>query len=108
MNKILLDVKPFQETLNADMCGPASLKIVLEYYGINKSEDELARLCKFKEGLGVDDEGIKSAAEKLGFKATIKNNSSFEDIEKWLKREVPVIVNWFTKGRTDYGDSNAY
>ena len=50
MKKILLDVKPFQETLNADMCGPASLKIVLEYYGVNKSEDELAQLCKFKKG----------------------------------------------------------
>lgn len=105
MNKILLDVKPFQETLNADMCGPASLKIVLEYYGINKSENELAELCKFKKGLGVDDKGIKSAAEKFGFKVKIKNNSSFKDIEKWLKKEVPVMVNWFTKGRTDYGDS---
>ncbi|MCX6718408.1 MAG: cysteine peptidase family C39 domain-containing protein [Candidatus Staskawiczbacteria bacterium] len=106
MNKILLDVKPFQETLNADMCGPASLKIVLEYYGINKSEDELAELCRFKKGLGVDDKGIKSAAEKLGLKVKIENNSNFKDIEKWLKKEVPVIVNWFTKGRTDYGDSS--
>src|SRR3989344_7016849 len=106
MNKILLDVKPFQETLNADMCGPASLKIVLEHYGINKSEDELVQLCKFKKGLGVDDKGIKTAAEKLGFKAVIKNNSSFKDIEKWLKKEVPVIVDWFTRGRTDYRDSS--
>jgi len=106
MNKILLDVKPFQETLNADMCGPASLKIVLEYYGINKSEDELIQLCKFKKGLGVDDKGIKTVAEKFGLKAVIKNNSSFKDIEKWLTRGTPVIVNWFTRGRTDYGDSS--
>ncbi|MCX6719656.1 MAG: C39 family peptidase [Candidatus Staskawiczbacteria bacterium] len=106
MNKILLDVKPFQETLNADMCGPASLKIVLEYYGINKSEDELIQLCKFKKGLGVDDKGIKTAAEKFGLKAVIKNNSSFKDVEKWLTRGTPVIVNWFTRGRTDYGDSS--
>src|SRR3989344_8651675 len=88
------------------MCGPASLKIVLEYYGINKSEDELSQLCKFKKGLGVDDKGIKSATEKLGLKAVIKNNSSFKDIEKWLKKEVPVIVDWFTRGRTDYRDSS--
>jgi len=106
MNKILLDVKPFQETLNADMCGPASLKIVLEYYVINKSEEELVQLFKFKKGLGVDDGGIKNAAEKLGLKAVIKNNCSFKDIEKWLKKEVPVIVDWFTRGRTDYGDSS--
>jgi len=106
MNKILLDVKPFQETLNTDMCGSASLKIVLEYYGVSKSEDELAQLCKFKKGLGVDDKGIKSAAERLGFKVKIKNSSNFKDIERWLKKEVPVIVDWFTKGRTDYGDSS--
>ena len=105
MKKILLDVKPFQETLNADMCGPASLKIVLEYYGVNKSEDELAQLCKFKKGLGVDDRGIKTAAEKLGLRVVIKNNSSFKDIEKWFKKEVPVIVDWFTRGRNDYPES---
>ena len=106
MNKILLDVKPFQETLNADMCGQASLKIVLEYYGIKKPEDEIVQLCKFKKGLGIDDKGIKAVAEKLGLKAVIKNSSSFKDIEKWLTRGTPVIVNWFTRGRTDYGDSS--
>jgi predicted double-glycine peptidase len=106
MKKILLDVKPFQETLNADMCGPASLKIVLEYYGVNKSEDELAKIAGHKKGLGIDDKGIKKVAERLGFKAKIKNNSSFKDMEKWLKKDVPVIVDWFTKGRTDYGDSS--
>ena len=106
MNKILLDIKPFQETLNADMCGPASLKIVLEYYGINKSEEELVQLFKIKKGLGVDDKGIKTAVGKIGLKAVIKNNSSFKDIEKWLKKDVPVMVDWFTRGRTDYGDSS--
>jgi ABC-type bacteriocin/lantibiotic exporter with double-glycine peptidase domain len=100
-----LNVKPFQETLHADMCGPASLKIILEYYGISKSEKELADLCNLVPGLGVDDKSIKSAAEKLGFKVEIKNESSFEDIEEWLKKGMPVIVDWFTRGRQDYNDS---
>ena len=106
MKKILLDVKPFQETLGADMCGPASLKIVLEYYGVNKSEEELAGLCKVKKGLGTDDKSIKKAAEKIGFKVKIKNNSNFKDIENWLKKDVPVMVDWFTKGRVYCGDSS--
>jgi hypothetical protein len=42
MNKIILKVKPFQETLYADMCGPASLKIVLDYCVVSKTEKELA------------------------------------------------------------------
>lgn len=105
MNKILLDVKPFQETLRADMCGPASLKIVLDFYGLNKTEKKLAEIAGFKKGLGIDDEGIKRTAESLGFMVEIKDESTFDDIEEWIKKGVPVIVDWFTRGRNDYPES---
>jgi len=101
----LLPVKSFQETLHAGMCGPASLKMVLAYYGLEKTEEELAKLCNTDSGLGTSDEGIKRAAETLGFKVEIKNNSTFDDIRSWLDKKVPVIVNWFTRGRIDYPDS---
>jgi len=87
------------------MCGPASLKIVMDHYGVNKSEKELAELTKLVPGLGVDDKSIADAAKALGFKVEIRNESNFEDIEKWLDKDVPVIVNWFTRGRQDYNDS---
>ena len=105
MKKISLDVKPFQETLHADMCGPASLKIVLDYYGLDKTEKELADLLVIVPGIGVDDMSIKRGAESLGFKVEIENESSFESIAKWLQKGVPVIVDWFTRGRSDYNDS---
>ena len=101
----MLRLKSFQETLYTSMCGPASLKIVLDYYGIEKSEKELAKLCKVDKNLGTNDGDIKRVAEKLGFKVVIKNNSSFKDIEKWLDKKVPVIVDWFTKGRPEYSES---
>lgn len=104
--KKMLNVKPFQETLNAGMCGPASLKILLSYYGVEKDEKELAKLCRTKKDLGADDQGIKKAAESLGFKVKIKNNSSFKDIGRWIDRGVPVIANWFTRGRADYTDTD--
>lgn len=66
-----LPVQPFQETLYAGMCGPASLKMVLGYYGVEKSEAELAKLCGTDPDLGTDDIGIKRAAEGLGFNAEI-------------------------------------
>ena len=105
MEKDLLPVKPFQETLFKSMCGPASLKMVFDYYGIEKSEQEIAKLAGTTDELGTDDQGIKKAAEELGFKVEIKNNSTFEDIQEWLDKKVPVIVNWFTRGRADYEDS---
>lgn len=87
------------------MCGPASLKMVFHYYGIEKSEQEIAEMCNVDEDLGTNDTTIQRVAEELGFKVKIKNNSTFEDIRAWLDEKVPVIVNWFTRGRSDYDDS---
>lgn len=84
------------------MCGPASLKMVLAYYGVEKAEAELAKLCGTDPNLGTNDIGIKKAAEGLGLNAETYNNSTFGDIQKWLDKKVPVIVNWFTRGRVDY------
>lgn len=102
----LLNVKPFQETLHSGLCGPASLKMVLSYYGVEKTEKELAELCQTDSELGTDAHQIKLAAENLGFKAEIKNYSTFDDIQRWLDKKVPVIANWFSRGRTDYDDSS--
>ena len=101
----LLPVKPFQETLHGGYCGAASLKIVMDYYGVEKDEDEIAERCGRDPEMGTDDISIKKAAESYGFKVEIQNEASFEDIQRWLDKKVPVIVNWFTKGRPDYDDS---
>jgi len=97
-----LDIRPFQETLGGGYCGPASLKMIMDYYGVEKSEEELAVMCNRDPDLGVDDKAIKKTAEKLGFKVEIQNHSSLDHISEWLNKKTPVIVNWFTKGRCDY------
>ena len=97
----MLDVRSFQETLNSGMCGPASLKMVLSYYRVEKTEKELAELCQAGADLGTDVASLKRAAESLGFNVDIKNQSTFDDIQEWLNKKVPVIANWFSKGRSD-------
>jgi predicted double-glycine peptidase len=103
--KKFIKIKPFQETLHMSMCGPASLKIVLRYYGIDKSEKQLAKMLNWTKKMGINDEDTVRVAKKLGFKVRMKRNSNFSDLEKWLDRKVPVIVDWFTRGRSDYPDS---
>lgn len=103
--KQLLRVKPFQETLNGGYCGPASLKMVFAFYGVEKSEEELAEACGRDEKLGTTAESIVQAAEAYGFVATVKNEATYGDIKSWLDKDVPVIVDWFTRGRADYDDS---
>ena len=101
----LLPVKPFQETRPGGYCGPASLKMVLGYYGVDKSEKELALRCGHDPERGTDNEAIRRAAESYGFKAEIQKEASFNDIQRWLDKRVPVIVDWFTGGRADRDDS---
>lgn len=45
------------------------------------------------------------AAESLGFRAEVQSESTFDDIRGWLDKGVPVLVNWFSRGRVDYGVS---
>ncbi len=88
------------------MCGPASLKIVLAYYGIQATEKTIAKCMGTIKKLGSNDKGIVRAVKHFGLHAEVKNRSSLHDIEKWLQKGIPVIVNWFTRGRPDYSDSN--
>lgn len=106
MNKtlIMLPVKSFQETLHGSFCGPASLKMVLGYYGVEESEKELAKLTNKDDNLGISSQDIKKAAESFGFKVEIKDFATYADIQQWLDKGVPIIVNWFSRGRYDYDE----
>jgi ABC-type bacteriocin/lantibiotic exporter with double-glycine peptidase domain len=101
----LLKVKPFQETLRKGWCGPAVLKMVLQYYGINQTEMKLAKLSGATKVGGIDDKMIAMVLRLFGLKTKIKNNSNFFDVKKYLDKKIPVIVDWYTRGRRDYSDS---
>ncbi len=73
-------------------CGPASLAIIFCHYNQCQSYPEILKMVKLKHG--TDNQTMKEIAEKLGFKTFIKENSSIEDIKKFLKKKIPVIVNY--------------
>ena len=100
----LLPVKLFQETLHGNFCGPAVIKMVLDFYGIEKTESEVAELSNKDEDLGISDQDIKRVLEGSGLKVEIKNFASFEDIKSALDKNAPVIVDWMTRGRYDYDE----
>ena len=78
-------------------CGPASLKIVLNFFGINLSEAQLAELTKCKKTGGTKAEFLLKAAKSLGFKGFIKDFCKIKDIKEYvIKKKIPVIVDWFS------------
>ncbi|MEX2055245.1 MAG: C39 family peptidase [Candidatus Andersenbacteria bacterium] len=96
---MILPVQPYKET-RAGYCGPATLKMVLAYYGVDQSEETLAQELGTTPDAGTPPEAIVRVAEHYGFKATEKQHSTFDDIAYWLNEHVPVIVDWFSSAET--------
>lgn len=89
----MLKLKPFEQSRG--LCGPTSLRSVFQYFGIKKTEREIAKLAGATVVKGTSLRGMINAARKLGFKAWNKDMASFDDINKLLERKIPVIVEWF-------------
>ena len=80
--------------------------MVLEFYSITKTEKDLVKLTSVSKIRGVDDKTIVKTLRIFGLKGKIKNNSNLSDIKKHLDKNIPVIVDWYTRGRRDYPDSS--
>lgn len=77
-------------------CGPTALRAVLAFYGAHKTEKELAMLAHTSFEYGTSAEDIANTAQKLGFRAQIKDNSTIAELERLVKEGLPVIVAWFS------------
>jgi hypothetical protein len=63
----ILPVGTFRQT--AGFCGPAGIKIYLNYLGKNLSERYIGRLCRTTAEKGTDPPAIEEAVQKLGFQS---------------------------------------
>lgn len=97
----MLKVKPHRQSHG--FCGPATLKMVLAYYGVDRSERALARLAGATREFGVDAPGLMRAARALGFRARVRDHATFSDIRRYvIDRKMPVIVDWFSADEGHY------
>ena len=96
----MLNVKPIRQI--PGYCGPTSLKMVLEYYGVRRSQQALAKLSGATRGRGAGAVGLARAAKQLGVRAVGEEFSTLNDIRGYVRRGVPAIVDWFS------GDNGHY
>ena len=98
---ILKEVKPLKQKKR--MCGPASLEIVLRYYGKNKNQNELKKMLGSSILMGTTNSSMIEISKKLGFKVQFKTNSSIEEIRKLISNKIPPIIGWITpRGGSHY------
>ena len=61
---------------------------------MKKTEKEIIKNIK-KSKFGIEAEEMLAYAKTLGFKGFIRDFSSLKDISKYIKKGIPVIVEWF-------------
>lgn len=85
-----IEVPYFKQEKNTT-CGPACVRMVMAYCGIEKPEIELEELCE-TGWLGNTCEDLASGAQKVGFQAEVVENLSAERLEDLLRKGIPVIA----------------
>ena len=72
-------------------CGPASAKIILQYFKKNWSERLLRKMCR-KKSYGTNIAPLIAGLRRTGAAVSAKSNGTLEDIKKFLKNGLPVMV----------------
>lgn len=94
------DLQVYEQS--SSYCGPACVKIVLDGYGIKRSERYLADLINASRENGCSARPIVSAVRKINvpkkygynFGAYFRNRCSLKDLEVLIGNGIPPIVNW--------------
>lgn len=89
----MFKIKLYRQT--SGFCGPASLRMVLAYYGVRKTEAEIAMAAGSSRQTGTSPRGLVRSAKLFGLEAFWRKNCRLGDLELFVKKEIPVIVDWF-------------
>jgi len=91
-----LKIKIFKQINNA-YCAPATVKMILHFWGINKSQKFLAKLLGTTlDGGTKNDKNIIKCFQKFGFNVKFGTNGSWYILDKYVNNQkIPVIVWWF-------------
>jgi predicted double-glycine peptidase len=68
--------------------------MILNFYGLKKSEKEIAKLIGATRKNGCTPEQILIGVEKLGFNSYYKKNSNVNELKDLLDKNIPVIIYW--------------
>lgn len=96
----MIQLKPYRQ--QPSYCGPASLKIVLEYYGVHASEKNLAKRCHTTKARGTSHAQLVAGAQSLGLVVKTTEGSTLRQLRCLVGQEIPVIIGWYSTDDDHY------
>jgi predicted double-glycine peptidase len=88
-------------------CSASALQAIFAYYGIEASEDELAKELGATPKDGAPPEAIARVAKAHGLEATVRDNMTVEDLATEVAQRRPPIVDlqaWADAPRKDWSN----
>jgi predicted double-glycine peptidase len=88
-------VFPFHLQKTQHTCGPAAMRMVLEYCGIKKSEEEIAALMHTTEKKGTPTENFSRLAKAFDLECITAEHARLQDLKFLRDQNYLVIVCYF-------------
>ena len=76
--------------------------MLFEYWGVVPTEAEIAKAAGASKEKGATMAGLIKAARYFGFRTFSKKNSTLNDLRHFIKKRVPVLVDWFLEDDGHY------
>ncbi|MBI2577885.1 MAG: C39 family peptidase [Candidatus Wildermuthbacteria bacterium] len=92
---------PFYKQMTDYSCGPASLQMVLEYFGKHVAQKTLGKIMDTSSKDGTNHKALIRAATKNGLYCYVNNESTLHEIKHFLCRDVPVLVHFIDPSGDD-------
>ncbi len=92
---------PYFEQETPFTCGPAALNMLFLFYGLKKTEEELAVRLHTNTDNGTLQRDMIRVAREESFYVFENDNSSMVEIGGLLKQRVPVIVHFIEPSEND-------
>lgn len=92
-----MKIKPIKQR-DASACGPASIEMVLAYFGLPHSFEEIAEISQYKKKDGLSNKDLVETLQVLGLIVQEKANATWADLARFNKANQVIIVSWMKLG----------
>lgn len=83
-------------------CGPAALKSVMGFHGVEVGQRRLGRLAGTTVRDGTSGAGMRRAARRFGFDARVQDGATLDRLRNEVAKGRPAIVNWWSEDDGHY------
>jgi predicted double-glycine peptidase len=85
---------PYFEQSTDYSCGPAAVRMLLRFFGMERSEEELMVHLETNEDVGTSHETILEFLNREGLNCIATANATYEDLLHVLREGIPALVRY--------------